>query len=205
MSLVRMIDAQSAPLLLRDLYAGDDPGPIVGALAQVPELCEVALPFLGAALGPSAVTLRHKEIAVLRTSANLSCRYCIDAHTVVARDSGLSEPEVTALRSAGGAGVVEAFPDIAEQALIAWIDALSTGRGAVDRTTSEAARDALGEHRLVDLTVTIGATMLLNRLATGLQLPTSDETIRRLGELGYSPFAEATPVTVTAAAGATTP
>jgi 3'(2'), 5'-bisphosphate nucleotidase len=66
MSLVRLIDQPSAPLLLRDLYAGGDPGPIVGALAQVPELCEVALPFVGASLGPSSVSFRHKEIAVLR-------------------------------------------------------------------------------------------------------------------------------------------
>jgi len=162
----------------------------------------VALPFLGAALGPSAVSLRHKEIAVLRTSANLSCRYCIDAHTVVARESGLSDAEVTALRSAGTDDVGATFDDPVERALIAWIDALSTGRGAVDAVVSEQARDALGEHRLVDVTVTVGATLLLNRLATGLQLPTSDETIRRLAELGFEPYGAVTAVTVTTGRGA---
>jgi hypothetical protein len=38
MSLINLIDASSSPWLLRDLYADGDPGPIVGALAQVPEL-----------------------------------------------------------------------------------------------------------------------------------------------------------------------
>jgi AhpD family alkylhydroperoxidase len=67
-------------------------------LAYVPELCEVVLPFVGAALGPSAVSLHEKEIAVLRTSANLGCKYCVNAHTVVATESGLSRDEVRALR-----------------------------------------------------------------------------------------------------------
>ncbi len=186
MSLVRLIDASSAPLLLRDLFAGDDPGPIVGALAQVPELCEVALPFVGAALAPSAVSFRHKEIAILRTSANLSCRFCIDAHTVVAFESGLTHDEVAALR--GSASAQDAFADPIEQALIAWIDALSLGRGSVPTDVATAAQAALGDHRLVELTVTVGTTMLLNRLATGLGLPTSDDTLRALAGRGFESF-----------------
>ncbi len=196
MSLVNLIDAPAAPLLLRDLYAHGDPGPIVGALAQVPELCEVAVPFIGAALGPSAVSFRDKEIAILRTSANLACRYCIDAHTVVAFESGLSEPEVRALRDAEAATVGDAFPEARDRDLIAWIDALSTGRGAVDDEISDRAREALGEHQLVELTVTVGATILLNRLATGLRLPTSEDTIRQLAELGVEPYRPAAPVTI---------
>ena len=96
--LVPLIGAVDAPLLVRDLYRSGDPGPIVGALAHVPELCEVALPFVGSALGPSGVSFRDKEIAILRTSANLACRYCVNAHTVVAVESGLSIDEVRALR-----------------------------------------------------------------------------------------------------------
>jgi AhpD family alkylhydroperoxidase len=186
MSLVRLIDEPSAPLLLRDLYAGGDPGPIVGALAQVPELCDVALPFVGASLGPSSVSFRHKEIAILRTSANLACRFCIDAHTVVAFESGLSFAEVMALRECPTPSDV--FHDSTEQALIAWIDALSTQRGLIADDVSAAARDALGEHRLVELTVTVGATMLLNRFASGLRLPTSDATLTALAELGFESY-----------------
>jgi AhpD family alkylhydroperoxidase len=195
-TLVRLIDQPSAPLLLRQLYAEGDPGPIVGALAQVPELCEVTLPFVGAALGPSSVSLRHKEIAILRTSANLACRYCIDAHTVVATDSGLTDDEVRALRDGDARRIATAFEDPDERALIVWIDALSTGRGSIDDAVSEQARDALGEHRLVEVTVTVGATITLNRLCTGLRLPTSDETVRRLAELGFEPYRPATAVTV---------
>ena len=194
MSLVRLIDAPSAPLALRDLYAGGDPGPIVGALAQVPELCEVALPFVGAALGPSGVSFRHKEIAILRTSANLACRFCIDAHTVVAFESGLTQAEVRALR--GCPTPEEVFDDPAEQALLTWVDALSTGTGTVPADVGDRARDQLGEHRLVELTITVGVTTLLNRFATGLRLPTSDETLDRLAELGFESFQTPQSVTI---------
>jgi hypothetical protein len=39
---VRLIEADQAPLLARRHYAGGDPGPLVGALAHVPELLEIA-------------------------------------------------------------------------------------------------------------------------------------------------------------------
>ena len=48
-----LLDAERAPLLVRHLWADGDPGPIVAALAQVPELVEPTLAFVGASLGPS--------------------------------------------------------------------------------------------------------------------------------------------------------
>ena len=145
MPLIDLIDAPSSPLLLRDLYTDGDPGPLVGALAQVPELCEATLPFIGAALGPSSVSFRHKEIAILRTSANLSCRFCIDAHTVVAFESGLTGREVRALRECPHP-TDDVFTDPVEAALIHWVDAVSTGTGAIDASTSAEAKQQLGDH-----------------------------------------------------------
>jgi AhpD family alkylhydroperoxidase len=106
---VRLVEAEQAPLLARPFYANGDPGPIVAALAQVPELLEVTMPFLDAALGPSAVEARTKELVILRTSAVMGCRYCIQTHTVVARNTGLSVEEVAALR--GEAPLEAAFTD----------------------------------------------------------------------------------------------
>ncbi len=202
MALIDLIDAESSPLLLRELYRDGDPGPIVGALAQVPELCEVTLPFIGAALGPSIVSFRWKEIAILRTSANLNCSYCINAHTVVAFESGLSDDEVRALRE--HADPSDVFDDPAERALIAWIDALSTGNGPVDPAIAADAKAHAGDYRLMELTVTVGATLLLNRMATGLELPTSDETILELAEHGYEPFRPATSSTTVSVSGGST-
>jgi len=87
-AVVALMTGAQAPLLARPFFAYGDPGPIVAALAQVPELLEATAPFLGAVLGPSAVPARTKEIVVLRTSARASCRYCVEAHTVVAPRRG---------------------------------------------------------------------------------------------------------------------
>ncbi len=184
MPLVELIDPQTAPLLLRDLFAGGDPGPIVGALAQVPELCQATLPFVGAALGPSHVPLRWKEIAILRTSALLGCRYCVDAHTVVALDAGLDHDEVATLRCE--LPDTSRFTDPTEAALVAWIDAVATGRGPVPEAIGTEVRRHVDDHTIVELTVTVGATMFLNRFATALELPTSPETLARLASEGFA-------------------
>ena len=185
---VTLMDAGTAPLLARPFFADGDPGPITAALAQVPELLDVAMPFLGAALGPSFVPLRTKELVILRTSAVLSCRYCVEAHTVVACDAGLDDDEVRALRDE--LPVADAFDAAADRALLRWVDALALGRGPVpDEVADELARH-VDEPAIVELTVLVGATMLLNRLCTGLQLPTSPETLAALARHGFAPGAE---------------
>jgi AhpD family alkylhydroperoxidase len=94
-------------LLARPYYADGDPGPIVAARAQVPELLEVAMPFLAGAPGPSGIDWRTKEIVIVRTSALAGCRYCVQGHTVVALEAGLSRAEVCALR--GETAVEDSF------------------------------------------------------------------------------------------------
>lgn len=178
-----LLGPEQAPLLARPFYAGGDPGPIVAALAQVPELLEVAMPFLGAVLGPSGIDWRTKEIVIVRTSALAGCHYCVQAHTVVALDAGLSHVEVRALR--GEAPVADGFPDPRDAALLAWVDVVAGG-GAV----SEAARAAVGarfaDHEVVELTALVGATLLLNRFATALALPTGADTLARLDAAGLA-------------------
>ena len=53
---------------------------------------EVTMPFLDAALGPSAVDARTKELVILRTSAVMGCRYCIQTHTVVVNSAVTMRP-----------------------------------------------------------------------------------------------------------------
>ena len=178
---VALVDGASAPLLARDLFAAGDPGPIAASLAQVPELLGPTLPFLATVLGPSWIPLRDKEIVILRTSAVMGCRYCTEAHTVVALDSGLSAQEVRALR--GELPLADAFPDPADQALAAWCDAVAHGVDA----DLERARPALGadDARVVELTLLISTTVLLNRYATALALPTSPDVRERLLREGW--------------------
>jgi AhpD family alkylhydroperoxidase len=156
----------------------------VAALAQVPELLEVTMPFLDAALGPSAVDARTKELVILRTSAVMGCRYCVQTHTVVARDTGLSINEVAALR--GQQPPEEVFTDPSELALLKWVDVVAAGPGPVSEEARGALRARFGDPEIVELTLLVGATLLLNRFCTSLDLPTSPKVLRRLAEEGWA-------------------
>jgi AhpD family alkylhydroperoxidase len=179
-SRVELIDARRAPLLARPFYEAGDPGPIVGALAHVPEVLEATMPFLSAMFGESALPERTKEIVVLRTSALLECRYCTQAHSVVARDSGLSREEVLALR--GEMDLESHFPDEVERVLLDWIDAVASGPGPVEEEATTAFRAHFAEADLVEVTLLIAGTMMLNRFCTALELQASASTIARLTE-----------------------
>jgi AhpD family alkylhydroperoxidase len=174
---VPLIGAEQAPLLARPFYAGGDPGPIMAALAHVPELLEVAAPFLGAVLGPSCLPTRTKEVVILRTSARASCRYCVEAHTVVAVDAGLTRAEVRALR--GQFDTTDTFTDPADLAVIGWCDEL-VGTGAVSPEAAALLRNRFADHEVVELTLLAATTLLLNRFCTALNLPTAPAVLARL-------------------------
>lgn len=184
MPAVELLDADDAPMLAQPYYAGGDPGPITRALAHVPELLEVTLPFIGAALGASAIDLRTKEIVILRTSAVLGCDYCVQTHAVVAHDADLSVAQVDALAGADADAIARAFPDDHDRALIAWTDTVALGPGIPPDDVVVALRAHVEDAELVELTVLVGATLMLNRFATTLGLPTSPSTLRRLASDG---------------------
>ncbi|MGI9022978.1 MAG: carboxymuconolactone decarboxylase family protein [Acidimicrobiales bacterium] len=181
---VTLVEADQSPLLVRHLFEVGDPGVIVRALATVPEIAEVAVPFIGVALGPGSVEPKAKETVILRTSAVLGCRYCIDAHTVVALDMGLGTERVCALRDATP-GVRPPGIDDGTAALVAWIDAVAGGHGPVPDEVHAALADRFADHQVVELVVTLGATMFLNRLCTALGLPSSSATLARLAAEGF--------------------
>jgi alkylhydroperoxidase family enzyme len=56
--------------------------------------------------------------------------------------------------------------------------------GPVPAEVWDAVRAAFDDHELVELSVTIGATMFLNRFATGFELPTSPGTLDALDVVG---------------------
>jgi len=174
---VALVDREQAPLLARRFYGDGPTSPITASLAQVPELLEVTLPFIGAALGPAGLDERAKEIAILRTSALLDCHYCVQTHSAVALDAGLSSEEVRALRGEGE--IAAAFTDPRERAMIGWIDAVAAGRGPVDPAIAARTSDLLEDHVLVELTLTVAATLMLNRYCTALELADQNESHRR--------------------------
>ncbi len=177
MSAVALLDAGQAPLLVRQYFEGGDPGALVAALAHVPELCELALPLFGTVLGPTSIPARLKEVVVLRTSVTGRCRFCIDSHTVVAWDSGLSVEEVAALRNEAPwpPTLSPLERDAARFADLMW----ERPENAV-----EVIRGHLEDHAVVEMVMLCSTTMLLNRLCTALALPVAAATADRLAAAG---------------------
>ena len=184
MARVELLDVDRAPLSAQQYFAGGDPGPIVAALATVPELLGPTLGFVGAALSAGSVGLRATEFAILRTSTLQGCTYCIHAHTAVSLAAGLTLTEVRALR--GEIPLEDGFPCESERAVIGWIDALAGATGPIPDDVWQAARQHWAEHALIEISVTVGATMFLNRFATGFQLPTAPHVLQRLADEGMS-------------------
>ncbi len=182
---IERIEIGQIPLLARPCYDGGDPGPVVAALAQVPELLVAAMPFIGTVLGPSALDWRTKEIVIVRTSALAGCRFCVQSHAVVALDAGLTRDQVAALQavSAPGSVVAAGFDAPREVRLIDWVDTVAGG-GPVDDAARARVLTQWADHEVVELTAVIGATLMLNRFATALALPTSPDVTARLSHEG---------------------
>ena len=72
-------------------------------------------------------------------------------------------------------------------ALVAWTDAVALATGPIADEVHAALARRYAEHQIVELLVTLGTTMLLNRLCTALSLPTSPETMARLAAEGFRP------------------
>jgi len=177
MTRVELVRSTAAPLAVRSFFEAGEPGPIHASLAQVPELLLAAAPLLRAIYGPSALPPRIKEIVVLRVSARMGCRYCVQTHTVVALGAGLDRAEVVALR--GDAPAAEAFTDPGERALVRWAEVFASAAPVPAELIAELVAHH-GDHGVVELSMVAGVTLMLNRYCTSLELPTSPANLARL-------------------------
>ena len=184
MSTVTLLSKSQAPITTRSFYAEETASPIISSIAHVPELLLKGMPFIGQALGPSSISFRNKEIMVLRASAKLSCSYCTNTHTIVSIQAGLTHDEILALR--GEKNTEDVFTDTKEKLLIAWTDAMSNGSNTVSDTLKEDMKQHYSEAEIVEFSLCIGATIMLNRYATALSLPVDPQHILMLNEHGFS-------------------
>lgn len=176
---VELVAPEQAPLLARPYFNGDQTSPLVRALAQVPEFLEATMPFIGVVFGDSSVPARVKEIVVLRVSALHRCHYCTQTHTAAALECGLSLDEVRALRGEGP--LPESFTPL-ERAVIEFSSSLSH---EPERAVA-ALRLHFPDHQIIELVTVGGATIFLNRFASSLGLPPSNETLAKIKEAGIA-------------------
>ena len=177
---IDLVEPTDAPIMARPWFATNgETSPIVRALAQVPELLPVTMPFLGAVLGASAIDLRTKELVILRVSSLRECRYCIGAHRLAAADAGVTARESAAL--CGQLPLEDVF-DEATVDLLRLVDE-TAGSGDVPDRVVAAVRRRIGDHGVVEIVLLAATTLLLNRLCTTLRLPLTAASTARVAEL----------------------
>jgi AhpD family alkylhydroperoxidase len=184
MSLISLPTKSQAPITTRSFFSEETASPIISSISHVPELLLKGMPFIGQALGPSSIDFRTKEIMILRASAQLHCTYCINTHTFVSIQAGLTHDEISALR--GEKEVEEIFTNPKEKLLIDWTDAMANHSAPIKPELKELMTQHYSDSEIVEFSLCIGATIMLNRYATALSLPVDANHILTLKDNGFS-------------------
>jgi 4-carboxymuconolactone decarboxylase len=162
-SRVRLLERGEAPILSRRWFREDgSASPLTRSLATAPDVMETLMPFLADILGETALDLATKELAILRVSQLNGCRYCVALHEPLAREAGVPD--------ALCAGELDALPE-RERTLVEWIDAVTLDPSSVPDELVASVLDHLREDQLVELTLVVGATTMLNQYCTALSIP----------------------------------
>lgn len=161
--MIPLIDRNNAPLLARPYLEVDQPNPLAAVMTHVPELLEVAMPFIGAVYGPTALPGRFKEIVVLRTSVLNQCRFCTRVHTTLAANAGLTPDEIAFLH---GTGPSPSTLDECQLAAFPFADALCNRPSDAVSTVKPFFRN----DQIVELAMLAGMTIFLNRFCMAIGL-----------------------------------
>jgi 4-carboxymuconolactone decarboxylase len=137
-------------------------------LKHSPELARRAIPLFEYVRNESSVPHRLRELAMLVTARAMDCPYIWDRHAPIARQAGLSDALVDALRDKRPLPPLSAD----ETAVLNYSTSLLQHR-RVDPKTFQTVLDLLGAQGLVELTTLIGfyAMLALNANAVELALP----------------------------------
>lgn len=168
MSRVRLLERDEAPVHARSIYADDgSASPLKRSLANAPDLLETLLPFLGQIFDEGAVDLPTKELVVVRVSQLNACRYCLAAHRPLALELGtLPEYLAVACDELPAAGL----PD-RERTILEWVDRYVADPHTIDDELVARLLDHVRDDQLIELSILIGATQLLNQYCTAFQVP----------------------------------
>lgn len=129
---------------------------LLGTFARYPALTEAYHTFNGHLLFATSLSIRHRELLVLRTAAVRGATYEWKQHVVLAGDAGISAEEIEWLAEGPDA------PGWAplERALVRAVDELVADAKVSDETWATLAGD-LDVEQLMDLVFTVGAYDLL--------------------------------------------
>ena len=133
-------------------------------LLHSPPIAEGWLTFLTAVRQKSGLAPRVREIVIMRIAVLNDAEYEFRAHLPFARNDGVSEAQIGALRTGSG----EPF-DQRERAALAYAEAMTRTIRVPDDVFA-AVRRHFDDREIVELTATVGAYNMVSRFLEALQV-----------------------------------
>lgn len=145
-----------------------------GVLLHSPPFADGWNGMLGAVRGASTLPADIRELAILRVASRNGADYEWAAHEPLARQAGLGDEAIAAIRvggavsgapapgAAGGSGLSPA-----QWAALAYADAMTVHVSVPDEVFG-AVRDHFGEQQVLELTVTVAAYNMVSRVLVAL-------------------------------------
>jgi alkylhydroperoxidase family enzyme len=137
----------------------------LGCLAYHPDLAQAWFSFNGHILYGTTLSLRQREILVLRIAAVRRSQYLWAQHLVHKQEADLTDEDIARIAFGPGAPFLEPL----EQAMLAAVDEL-IGRGRISDPTWAALAARLDEKQILDVIFTVGCYDTLAWMYDSLQL-----------------------------------
>jgi len=141
-----------------------------GMLLHSPPFADGWNGMLGAVRGASTLPADIRELAILRVASRNGAEYEWAAHEPLARQAGLGDEAIAAIRvsgtaAAGAPGGSGLSP--AQRAALAYADAMTVHVSVPDEVFG-AMREHFGEQQVLELTVTVAAYNMVSRVLVAL-------------------------------------
>src|SRR6185503_1599017 len=157
---IRLMDPADNEFLAQ-LEKKTGPNHMFRTMANRPEVLKNFVPLYGSIMGPGLVERRLKELVYLAVSFANECPYCSASHTASGKKAGISDDELTALRTEQNSPF-----SAPERAAIQYARELTRTADGSDT------RDALTEHfsseQIVEITLIAAMANFTNRFNNGL-------------------------------------
>jgi alkylhydroperoxidase family enzyme len=138
---------------------------MMGAFAYHPDLAQAFFSFNGHALYGTTLSLRQRELLVLRIAAVRESPYLWAHHLVYKDEASLTDDDIAAI----GFGPNAPFLDPLDQALMQSVDELIV-KGRISDETWNALAAKLNTQQILDVIFTIGCYDIVARVGDSLQL-----------------------------------
>jgi len=164
MARIPYVEKEAAPEEVKALYEqleakfGFVPN-VLKAMANSPAFLLGFVPFLSAALGPTAVDQRLKELAVLTTTKLNGCTYCTSHHTSLGKRAGLTDDKIEAATDPESPAL-----DEVEKAVVRFAKEVTEDVSASEESLNEL-RKHFNNSQIAEINLVVGCYSVLTRFA----------------------------------------